>query len=318
MADAPNGVVKKKKSKLEKIAELESSLKLSKEENRRLKKEVHLLKNVGPGGAPASPRKSSASADFFAAAAGNQEELDKMKDALKALKRVTINQEMSLQSLRAKASQRRQELEARDQTIGKMKRHIAHLKKQLNATQGGGGSLQDQCQQLQEQVLEKDSQVHDLQERLSQANANVRTLERRLDESNNNSDKHSNKIRRGPWERSNSNNSMKSMESSADMSISTAQEFDLSKLKKEIAKKSSKIVDLEYQLELVKDQLHEVKISSSNNNNNNNHDTSSRHQEDGDFVDFGAEGGGNFFSGQPGGQDDFYDSDHGGEEDDDW
>eukprot|EP00522_Entomoneis_paludosa_P016499 CAMPEP_0172448174 /NCGR_PEP_ID=MMETSP1065-20121228/7241_1 /TAXON_ID=265537 /ORGANISM="Amphiprora paludosa, Strain CCMP125" /LENGTH=302 /DNA_ID=CAMNT_0013199589 /DNA_START=135 /DNA_END=1040 /DNA_ORIENTATION=- len=301
---ADNGV-RKKKSKLEKIAELESSLKLSKEENRRLKKEVHLLKSVG-GNAPSSPRKVSSDSPFFAAAGGSQEELDKMKDALKALKRVTINQEMSLQSLRAKASQRRQELEARDNTLGKMKRHIAHLKRQLAQANSDGGSaggsnsnLQEQCSQLQDSLMEREEQMTDLQERLTNSQAKVRTLEKQLDR------------KRGPFQRENSQNSMKSYESSGDMaSVSTAQEFDLTKLKKEIAKKSSKIVDLEYQLELVKDQLHEMSSAQKSNSN---------------FVDFG--GGDNpfgmddFSKQQQQHEDDFYDSDHngaGGEEDDEW
>lgn len=295
MADQ-NGV-RKKKSKLEKIAELESNLKLSKEENRRLKKEVHLLKSVGSGGAPVSPKKGDS--PFYAVAGGSQEQLDKMKDALKALKRVTINQEMSLQSLRAKASQRRQELESRDNTIGKMKRHIAHLKKQLaiQQQQGSNGNLQERHNQLQDTLLERDGQIEDLQERLGTSESKIKSLERQLEQ------------RRGPFARENSSNSMKSHESGAGdvASVSTAQEFDLSKLKKEIAKKSSKIVDLEYQLELVKDQLHEVRAQNNESK-----------FAGGDFVDFGNDGDNPFGGGKA--EDDFYDSEHGGtaEEEDDW
>ena len=311
------GPVRKKKSKLEKIAELESSLKLSKEENRRLKKEVHLLKSVGPSSnGPMSPRHNKPSFNAFPSSSSsnnnnppffNNDEMDKMKDALKALKRVSINQEMSLQALRAKASQRRQELEARDRQIHKLQRHIQSLQKQLQRSNTHAPSdILQQCHALQEALHEKESTLVDVQDQLQEAHIRIKTLERN----------HSHQHNHHPLERSPSNSSLKSFGDDG-QSVSTAQEFDLSKLKKEIAKKSSKIVDLEYQLELVKDQLHEVKGMRNTNNNGNMNNGEPLFADD--FAGTDNPFGGDAFANHHNNGDDFYeDAGGGGEDEDDW
>ncbi|KAL7555635.1 hypothetical protein ACA910_020305 [Epithemia clementina (nom. ined.)] len=292
------------KSKLERIAELEATLKLSKEENRRLKKEAQrraasgASSSVSVGGESseffphpsAAGRRSSASSQLTLGTTGSNDSnsqstaanVEKMRDALKALKRVTINQELSLQSLRAKASQRRSELEARDVTIAKLQKQVAALRKA-----NGGGNVSsnastassntaDVVRRLQDGLMDEESKNVELTEMLQAAEAKNKSLERQLEQlsmGGNSSSSLQNPppspLRMTPvFARQNSLASLKSAPAMTGSSTSgdnhsvasgSTTDFDVSKLKKELAKKSNRIVQLEYELEETKDELHQVK-----------------------------------------------------------
>lgn len=333
------------KTKMEKIAELEASLKVSREENRRLKKEMQKKSSSGPnslsgalaavggGGAesehfphPSSlstggtgvGRRSSTSSQMTMGTTASTDSIDhfgisnnnnaavnveKMKDALKALKRVTINQELSLQSLRAKASQRRNELEARDVTIAKLQKQVASLRK---ATGGGSGSGSagassssapsnaDVIRRLQDGLMDEESKNVELTEKIQAAQARISSLERQLENAtggggggSSNSSAASGSglhppaspLRMTPvFSRQNASSlavCLKSAPALAGSSVSgtsagggdsqsvasgsTTDLLDVTKLKKELAKKSNRIVQLEYELEETKDELHQVK-----------------------------------------------------------
>lgn len=222
--------MKPKKTKLEKIAELESALKLAKEENRGLKKELHVLKGVTD---PTSRSQRTTGAGL-----SDMMETTKMKDALKALKKVTINQEMSLQSLRAKASQRRKELQEKDVIIIKLQKEVTSMRKALKTIEGGGN-----IRELQRAHFEAESKCMLLEDKLAESDLQLNALKKQLEINGSGS------LRRTP-----SNHSLKSIES-----VTTVTEMDLSRMKKELATKGSRIIELENELEQIKDEMHEMK-----------------------------------------------------------
>ena len=322
------------KSKMEKIAELEATLKVSKEENRRLKKQVHSLKRGSnntnnnnhvpenqntpfphwPSSQPStngtSRRPSGSSQVTMATTASSMTsattdttttmttDVAKMKDALKALKRVTIQQELSLQSLRTKASQRRSELEARDLTIAKLQKQIAVLRRangsnnNPNSNNSNNSNSADVIRRLQDGLMDEESKNVELTERLQQTEAKVKSLEQQVDfmSGGGNASASSLPVPPSPmrmtpvFKRESSLSSLKStlqqqqqqqaaplaggggVTTNSDTQSVTSgsattlsSEFDVSKLKKELARKSNRIVQLEYELEETKDELHQVK-----------------------------------------------------------
>ena len=317
------------KSKMEKIAELEATLKVSKEENRRLKKQVHSLKRGSnnnhhhvpenqntpfphwPSSQPStngtSRRPSGSSQVTMATTASSMTsattdttttmttDVAKMKDALKALKRVTIQQELSLQSLRTKASQRRSELEARDLTIAKLQKQIAVLRRangsnnNPNSNNSNNSNSADVIRRLQDGLMDEESKNVELTGRLQQTEAKVKSLEQQVDfmSGGGNASASSLPVPSSPmrmtpvFKRESSLSSLKStlqqqqpapmaggggVTTNSDTQSVTSgsattlsSEFDVSKLKKEVARKSNRIVQLEYELEETKDELHQVK-----------------------------------------------------------
>jgi len=217
-----------KKTKQDKIFELESSLKLAKEENRGLKKEVHHLKSGGK-----APSRKSVDVDVG--------DVDKMKDALKTLKRVTVNQERSLKSLRDKSSQRRKQLQEKDSIVHSLQRQVRSLQKTVHANNNGGESdLKDQLIEMQRVCFDEESRNIELEDLLAQREQDIKRLEK--------------EISTGGLQRTPSTGSLKSLEST-----STTAEFDVAKLKKELAHKTNKIVKLEMQVEALNDQMYDIK-----------------------------------------------------------
>jgi len=144
---------KPKKSKLEKIYELAASLKIEKEENRKLRSELTELRNsqsyFGSGSylhasnmssdgkslsltsACSSATSSTKQSNSSSNTAHDVEEHQKMNLALQALKRVTCNQERSLNSMRRKAKLRRDELKLKDSTIASLRRQLKDMQTAL-------------------------------------------------------------------------------------------------------------------------------------------------------------------------------------------
>jgi chromosome segregation ATPase len=217
--------VRPKKTKQEKIFELEARLKVAAEENNGLQKDIKKLRDGQHG----SSRPSNVDVG----------DAHKMKDALKALKRVTVNQEMGLKTLRDKAQLRRQELKEKDAKIYSLQRQVRSLKKAMN---GSGNGLEEKLDEMQKACFQEENRSVELEERLGKSELEVRRLQKQQDA-------------RGPkggLKRILSNGSLKSAEST-----STAAEFDVARLKKELANKTNKIVQLEMQMEALNDDMHD-------------------------------------------------------------
>lgn len=247
-----------RKTKLEKIAELEAVVKLTKEENRLYKKELHILKSAdGQVG-----RKSSKNIDLG--------DIDKIKNALKSLKRVTIKQESSLQAMRTKANDRRRQLETKDKTIGSLQNELRSMAASMKSMERGAPDrrVQQRIRALEKESFEQESANAELRDQLVESESRVRQLERnprsgRIDPFNYSLQNLS----------SSSMHSAMSLQSSSMHSVSTQSELDLAKMKQELAKKSSRIVSLEYELETVKDQLVEMKRLARNDGSLKGHES---------------------------------------------
>uniref|UniRef100_A0A7R9WTC6 Uncharacterized protein n=1 Tax=Craspedostauros australis TaxID=1486917 RepID=A0A7R9WTC6_9STRA len=230
---------KKRKTKLEKIYELETALKLSKEENRRLKKD--LSKQKAKSG-DASDGGSSSIRDLGLSDANDGNE--KLKEAVRALKRVAVKQEMSLKTLRTKAHQRRKEIEQRDNILSLLKEEVKSLKKAYEKFTAPGNDdvsmLRARVAELELKLATEDSKNEAQNKKLAESNQNITSLKDQLHKM------------RGKPQRVPSSKSLKSTESGASVE-------DVMKLKRDLATKMEKIAALEYDLDEARDEIHELK-----------------------------------------------------------
>ena len=235
---------KERKTKLEKICELESSLKLLKEENRRYKKQVAHLKDQ-------NNEDESQVSEFsdFPTLGGGATIDEKLKDAMRALKRVTVKQELSLKTLRSKAKQRRNELEQKDSVIEEMRAEIKSLKKTHDRMRGKEtndvGVLRQRVADLELKLAKEDTKNEAQNKRLLESTENVSTLRGQLDGL------------RGHVPRGVSSKSVRSSGSSQ----SRSSVEDIGRLKRELATKMEKITNLEYDLESAREEIVEMKQS---------------------------------------------------------
>jgi DNA repair exonuclease SbcCD ATPase subunit len=248
--------VRPRKTKQEKIFELEARLKVAAEENSGLKKNIQKLRD----GSSSSRSKNVDMGDT-----------DKMKDTLKAMKRVTVNQEMSLKTLRDKAQHRRKELKDKDSIIYSLQRQVRSLKKAIHGT---GNDLEEKLNEMQKTCFEEESRSVELEERLGKSEQEVRRLQKQQGTGG----------ARGGLKRILSNGSLKSTESN-----STAAEFDVARLKKELANKTSKIVQLEMQLEALNDDMHDFQQHEAAGKDHFPSDPFATEVEDDGFADFNTD-----------------------------
>jgi hypothetical protein len=226
---------KTKKSKLEKIYELQATNKGLKEENRSLRKELQAAKSGAPGAA-------SNIEDHSVGSTNNEE---KLMEAMKALKRVTVKQEMSLNTIRSKAEQRRKQVALRDETISFLQQEIDNLKRAQEARKEADsnsdlGALRINVEDLQLRCAEVESRNRTLTLQLEASEEKAKNLHKQLESV------------RGLMNRDPSGRSMKSADTSAS-------EYDMARMKKDLASKIEKIVLLEFDLEMCMDELHELK-----------------------------------------------------------
>jgi DNA repair exonuclease SbcCD ATPase subunit len=237
---------KQRRTKLEKICELESEMKVLKEENRRYRKEVAHLKEDDQS--LVSEFSDFPSVTSPGGGGGRNEE--KLKDAMRALKRVTVKQEMSLKALRSKAKQRRKELEQKDSVIEQMREEIKSLKKAYDRMRGNDtddvGRLRTRVADLELKLAKEDNKNEEQNRRLLETTENVSTLRGQLDGL------------KGRVRREASSQSIRSAESSHAGSTRSSVE-DVNRLKRELAKKMEKIANLEYDLELAREEIVEMK-----------------------------------------------------------
>ena len=228
-----------RKTKLEKIAELEAKLKASEEENRLLQREVHRLKGGGSSHPnPFSERRQEV----------DPNDVDKMKTALKSLKRVTVKQEMILQSMRESANERRKQLQEKDGKIARLKQQLRSMEKSMRSLEKGDSvdSLQRRIRDLEARCFDEKQKNADLSFALEQTESKARHLEKKM-----------------VMQQKNFSTSMRSISSN-----SSETESNISRMKQELAKKSSRIVSLEYELEATKDELLEIRRQSAGNGSN--------------------------------------------------
>lgn len=223
---------RKKKSKLEKIYELQATNKGLKEENRNLRKE--LTSNRRGTGA--------ASLDDRSIASANTEE--KLMEAMKALKRVTVKQEMSLNTIRSKAEARRKQVAQRDEQINHLQQELdtfrqAQAARKELASDGDLGNLRLKVDELEFRCAEQENRNKMLTLQLEASEDKARNLHKQLESA------------RTLMNRQPSSRSLKSSDTSTS-------EFDLLRMKKELASKIEQIVLLEFDLEMCKDELHEL------------------------------------------------------------
>lgn len=237
MMSLQNGEQKRKITKTEKIAELQGKMKLLTAENERLRS--------GPNGdlSLGLDRDSSSI---------SQEERAKLKEALRALKRVTVKQEVSLASLREKSKQRRYEIAQKNQIIKEMEQENKALRKahqnMKNNDNDDVSALRSQLVDLELKLAKEENYKEEQSKKLKESEAGISSLQSML-------------VGRGLRR----DGSCNSNALSSVMSDSTSGE-DVAKLKKELAKKAEKITNLQYELELCKDEIHDLKERSQFSN----------------------------------------------------
>lgn len=229
---------KRRMTKTEKIAELIGKLKLVQDENKRLKEELEANKSSEGLGNGSSHHKNVST-----------RERDKLKEALRTLKRVTVKQEVSLATLRQKSKQRRQEIEQKDKIIKKLEHDNQAFRKaheRMKSENGDGddiSTLKSKLADLQLRLANEETSKKEQSEILKEREAGISSLQAMLATAKG----------RGVARTHSSDSGQMSM-----MSDSTAGE-DNAKLKKELAKRSEKITNLQHELDICKDEIHDLK-----------------------------------------------------------
>lgn len=235
MSSLKDSTSKRRITKTEKIAELQGKLKILRDENRTLKEEVESNK---------SPEDISVGSNHRSV---STKERDKLKEALRTLKRVTVKQEVSLATLRQKSKERRQELECKDKIIKKLElENEAFRKAHERLTSDNDddvSTLRSKLADLQLQLAKEENSKLEQSEKLREREAGISSLQAMLADAKG----------RGVGRTMSSDSTGLSM-----MSDSTAGE-DIAKLKKELAKRSEKITNLQYELDICKDEIHDLK-----------------------------------------------------------
>jgi hypothetical protein len=235
-------------SKTEKIAELLGKLKLLTEENKQLKRE--------------SKKNSSLSAsqhsrdDIEQNSVSNGKPIggrDKLKEALRALKRVTVKQEMSLATLRQRSKQRRGEIEQKNKIMKKLQEEnkayrIAHEKIRED---NGNDDLRARIADLELQLAKEENTKVEQSEKLKEREAGITSLQAKL------SNKNKGGIR-GVSRNASSDSSVGGSSIASASSSSTSTE-DVDRMKRNLAKKMEKITNLQHELEACKDEIHDLK-----------------------------------------------------------
>jgi len=235
LKNSASSYTKRRITKTEKIAELQGKLKILQDENRDLKEEVETKKSSEGLNNGSNHRSVSA------------KERDKLKEALRTLKRVTVKQEVSLATLRQKSKERRQEIECKDKLIKRLELENEAFRKtherMKNNTEDDVSALRSKLADLQLKLANEENTKAEQSEKLREREAGISSLQAMLADARG----------RGVVRTTSSDSAGLSM-----MSDSTAGE-DAAKLKKELAKRSEKITNLQHELDICKDEIHDLK-----------------------------------------------------------
>jgi len=223
-----------KKSKLDKIFELEAELKVIKDENLRLQKALTAAEESREGTAPPS----GADDEEDATAGEMKKKMKRMKEAFIALKNVTVTQEKSIHSLRVKALERRRQLEMKDKEIEALKRKVGALQKlQEGLTRAKcPESMQIEIDELQEAFFDEQTVTAKLELKLIEKEKAIFGLQNLLKAQS---------------------QSRKNMASTSAHSTSSVSE--VSQLKNELSRKDTAIVELQSQIDTLTESLYEHK-----------------------------------------------------------
>ena len=229
---------KRRITKTEKIAELQGQLKILRDENRRLQQESNGTNSEGLGNS--SHHVST-------------KERDKLKEALKTLKRVTVKQEVSLATLRQKSKQRRTEIEQKNQMIKTLEQENAayrkaheRMKDEVNGDDDDVATLKSKLADLQLQLAKEENSKAEQSEQIREQEAGISSLQAMLASAK------GRKITR-----TRSSDSQGELSIMSESTSITAE--DMAKLKRELAKRSEKITSLQHELEMYKDEIHDLK-----------------------------------------------------------
>ena len=161
---------KLKKSKLEKIFELEADLKFMQEENMRLREEMD-----GNHGGATSPTSSTAS---------ESSQLKKVKDAYISLRKVNISSEKALHKMRQHALVQKKELREQESVIGALKKQVESLEQTQEAltnSKSAEGTLQAQLGRLQQALFLETQKSAKRQQDLNERDDAIAKLQERLE-----------------------------------------------------------------------------------------------------------------------------------------
>jgi len=233
---------KRRITKTEKIAELQGKLKILVDENRQLTEDAENNKSSEGLGNGSSHHKSVST-----------KERDKLREALRTLKRVIVKQEVSLATLRQKSKERRLEIEYKDKIIKKLELENASFRKAHERMKNEDDNeddiavLRSKFADLQLRLANEENSKAEQCEKLKEREAGISSLQAMLADAKG----------RG-LNRSNSSDSYGQISM---MSESTAGNVgdEVAKLKKQLAQRSEKITNLQYDLDICKDEIHDLK-----------------------------------------------------------
>mmetsp|Transcript_39566 Transcript_39566/g.44540 ORF Transcript_39566/g.44540 Transcript_39566/m.44540 type:complete len:291 (-) Transcript_39566:76-948(-) len=257
---------KRRITKSEKITELQSKLKLLTEENKRLKEKKSKKEKSSTrqdSGDSTSTNNYCDSSENDGPDEGSSKshgERDKLKEALRALKRVTIKQEMSLATLRQRSKQRRSEIDQKDNIIKNIQNEneayrIAHGKIRDNGQDDVISVLKARLVDLELQLAKEESCKAEQSVKLKEREAGISSLQAKLAYPNKG---------RGLTRKTSSDSTDGLSLVSASSSLTSVEDF--ARMKKELAKKTEKITNLQYELEACKDEIHDLKQMNRFNN----------------------------------------------------
>jgi hypothetical protein len=239
--DSSDHSSKRRITKTEKIAELQGKLKILVDENRRLTEDAETNKSSEGLGNGSSHHKSVST-----------KERDKLREALRTLKRVIVKQEVSLATLRQKSKERRLEIEYKDKIIKKLELENASFRKahermkNENENEDDVAVLRSKLADLQLRLANEENSKAEQSEKLKEREAGISSLQAMLADAKG----------RGV-NRSNSSDSYGHLSMMSDSTAGTGD--DIAKLKKQLAQRSEKITNLQYELDICKDEIFDLK-----------------------------------------------------------
>jgi len=161
---------KQKKSKLEKIFELEADLKFAKEQNIRLRKALS-TKQGGDGDAVEEndPNESA--------------QMKRIKEAFHALRNVTVSQEKNLHMLRNKAAETKKELHKKEALIASLENKVKSLRKTQDTLTKSKSTdaLTRELDVLQQALFDEQAKSAELRLTLDEKDKAIESLQARLD-----------------------------------------------------------------------------------------------------------------------------------------
>jgi len=253
--------------------QLKSDLKVSMEENIRLKREIQQLRSLKSNNSsgnsltkmgkqtPPTSNNSSNNSSI------SEEQRQKFREAMRALKKVTVSQEMALKKLRIKAQERRKELKQKDAHIDQLERRVTTLEKSGKMLFESSGCSPDEDNGLLHRKVEElhlayDEAIrrkNDLEEMLDEKDTQLQAMQKQRNNLLAPFHKRSGSAASGDHSDGGGSVGSGSHKSVGSVSVNTALDFDVARLKTELAQKSNKVVKLEMDLEMMRDEMEQMK-----------------------------------------------------------